>query len=421
MKNNTVTYVNKLYKIRNGVAYKYVFAGGRRIATIVGTSIYFCHPDHIGSLRIATDINANQVQTVAYDPYGNVDPNHSSGSVIPYTFTGKELDPETGLYYFGARYYDAAQGRFISPDTVVQSPGNPQTLNRYAHAGNNPLAFVDPTGHGFFSFLEDFFAALFGAAITALTWGAAGPVVAGMLGGMVAGGTDAAMHGGSLISIVQGAFFGAIGGAIGGGAYLAGGIWPVVAAAGGLALAGGTGGVKGLESFAVGFAGSLAGGFLGDYLNKATNSNVAQAADYQSNVSQTRDMDKGDPAAVNEGPAWRSPDAVKAESDFNATGMHGYGGGVWNAWNASYPIYAWLGQAVSIQAENVNILPTALTVTANGMSQGLWLGPFEAHVFNFYTFTSEPYPWTISASTSGWGVIYYKIQSTWVPGMPPNP
>jgi RHS repeat-associated protein len=285
MKNNTVTYVNKYYEIRNGIAYKYIFAGGRRIATIIGTSIYFCHPDHVGSLRIATDINANKVQTVAYDPYGNVDPNHSSGSIIPYTYTGKELDPETGLYYFGARYYDSAQGRFITPDTIVQSPGNPQTLNRYAYAGNNPMAFVDPSGHGFFSFLEDFFAALFGAAITVLTWGAGAPVAC-MLGGMVAGATDAAMHGGSLISIVQGAFFGAIGGAIGGGAYLAGGIWPAVAAAGGLALAGGTGGVKGLESFAAGFAGSLAGGALGDYLNKAINSNVAQAGGYNTNMTQ---------------------------------------------------------------------------------------------------------------------------------------
>jgi len=71
--------------------------------------------------------------------------------------------------------------------------------------------------------------------------------------------------------------------------FIAGGIWPVVAAAGGLALAGGTGGVKGLESFAAGFAGGLAGGMLGGYLNKAINSSIAQAADYQSNVNQDAD------------------------------------------------------------------------------------------------------------------------------------
>ncbi|HYA42138.1 MAG TPA: RHS repeat-associated core domain-containing protein, partial [Syntrophobacteraceae bacterium] len=228
--------------------------------------------------------------------YGNLDPNHSSGSIIPYTFTGHELDPETGLYYFGARYYDPAQGRFITPDSIVQSPGDPQSLNRYAYARNNPLAFIDPNGFGFFSFLEDLFAALFGAIVTVLTWGVAGPVIAGMLGGMVAGATDAAMHGACLLGVIQGAFMGAIGGAIGGAAFLADIPWPVTAAVG-LAIAGGTGGVKGLESFAAGFVGSLAGGVLGGYLNKAINSNIAQAADYQSNM---RDMDKGDLAASSE-------------------------------------------------------------------------------------------------------------------------
>jgi RHS repeat-associated protein len=60
-------------------------------------------------------------------------------------FTGQRLDA-TGLYYYGARYYDPTIGRFISPDTVVQNPGNPQTLNRYSYVVNNPLKYTDPTG-----------------------------------------------------------------------------------------------------------------------------------------------------------------------------------------------------------------------------------------------------------------------------------
>ena len=52
-----------------------------------------------------------------------------------------------GLYDYKARFYDAALGRFISADTVVPNPGNPQDLNRYAYAANNPLRYVDPTGH----------------------------------------------------------------------------------------------------------------------------------------------------------------------------------------------------------------------------------------------------------------------------------
>jgi RHS repeat-associated protein len=61
-------------------------------------------------------------------------------------FTGQRLDRDTGLYYYGARYYDQGLGRFISPDIVVQNPGNPQTLNRYSYCLNNPLKYADPTG-----------------------------------------------------------------------------------------------------------------------------------------------------------------------------------------------------------------------------------------------------------------------------------
>ena len=61
-------------------------------------------------------------------------------------FTGQRLDG-TGLYYYGARYYDASTGRFISPDATGQDLNNPQTLNRYTYCLNNPLNRNDPTGH----------------------------------------------------------------------------------------------------------------------------------------------------------------------------------------------------------------------------------------------------------------------------------
>lgn len=62
--------------------------------------------------------------------------------------TGKERDAETGLDYFGARYYSGAQGRFTSPDPIMASARTsiPQSFNRYSYALNNPLKFVDPTG-----------------------------------------------------------------------------------------------------------------------------------------------------------------------------------------------------------------------------------------------------------------------------------
>jgi RHS repeat-associated protein len=62
--------------------------------------------------------------------------------------TGKERDDETGLDYFGARYYSGAQGRFTSPDSTAYSKlGNPQSWNLYAYSFNNPLKFIDPTGN----------------------------------------------------------------------------------------------------------------------------------------------------------------------------------------------------------------------------------------------------------------------------------
>jgi len=78
-----------------------------------------------------------------YNPFGTA----RSGSVpTDKKFTGQRLDG-TGLYYYGARYYDPVIGRFVSADTVVQDFKNPQMLNRYSYVLNNPLKYADPTGH----------------------------------------------------------------------------------------------------------------------------------------------------------------------------------------------------------------------------------------------------------------------------------
>jgi RHS repeat-associated protein len=70
-----------------------------------------------------------------------------SGSVpTDKLFSGQRLDA-TGLYYYNARYYDALIGRFISPDTVISRPTNPQCFNRYSYCLNNPTSRIDPSGH----------------------------------------------------------------------------------------------------------------------------------------------------------------------------------------------------------------------------------------------------------------------------------
>ena len=87
-------------------------------------------------------------EDVVYYPYGETFTNTGTANVA-YKYTGKELDGSTGLYFYEARYYDATLGRFISADTMVQSPTDPQAFNRYSYARNNPIIFNDPSGHFF--------------------------------------------------------------------------------------------------------------------------------------------------------------------------------------------------------------------------------------------------------------------------------
>jgi RHS repeat-associated protein len=91
------------------------------------------------------DTNGALTSTIKYFSFGST---RAATGPLPTDklFTSQRLD-STGLYYYGARYYDPSIGRFISPDTIVPNPANPQSLNRYSYCLNNPLKYVDPTGH----------------------------------------------------------------------------------------------------------------------------------------------------------------------------------------------------------------------------------------------------------------------------------
>jgi RHS repeat-associated protein len=93
-----------------------------------------------------TDTGGNQINTtMKYLPFG-VCRNSPENFPTDKLFTGQRLDG-TGLYYYGARYYDAGMGRFISADIIIPHPTNPQSFNRYSYCLNNPLKYVDPSGH----------------------------------------------------------------------------------------------------------------------------------------------------------------------------------------------------------------------------------------------------------------------------------
>ena len=112
---------------------------------------YYYHGDNLGSSNILTDRTGQVVQHYEYATFGATSyQNNTSAFPISNRYTGQIEDDETGLYYYGARYYDPQLGRFIQPDTEVPSASNSQTLNRFSYCGNNPLNLTDPSGHSSF-------------------------------------------------------------------------------------------------------------------------------------------------------------------------------------------------------------------------------------------------------------------------------
>jgi RHS repeat-associated protein len=141
-----VIYVDNTYEIRNGQAVKYIFAGDQRLAQVTGGTVQYYHKDHLGSSTIMTDADGLQVESTQYLPYG-LEQTQPGLQKTSYKFTDQEHDQETGLYNYDARLYDPVVGRFISPDSIIPNIYNPQSLNRYSYARNNPLIYTDPSGH----------------------------------------------------------------------------------------------------------------------------------------------------------------------------------------------------------------------------------------------------------------------------------
>ena len=158
-------YGRRLQKTEDSTTKTYIYAGGAVLyeETSIGTACYaygptgtlakrttinqesntfFFHKDRQGSNRITTDDNKNIVSAATYHPFGESSTEEGSEN---YLFSGKEKD-STGLYYFGARYYDPDTGRWISRDYSAGNMKEPMSLNRYTYCYNNPLQYIDPDG-----------------------------------------------------------------------------------------------------------------------------------------------------------------------------------------------------------------------------------------------------------------------------------
>jgi RHS repeat-associated protein len=106
-------------------------------------TLSYIHADHLTGTSATSDSSGVRTGFISYEPFG-----HTRSGDVPTDkkFTGQRLD-DTGLYYYRARYYDPLIGRFISPDTIVSRPNDPQSLKRYSYTLNNPLKYTDPSGH----------------------------------------------------------------------------------------------------------------------------------------------------------------------------------------------------------------------------------------------------------------------------------
>ena len=222
-KNSETLYFNKMWthrtdsalKVYGGQTAKNIYLGETRIVTKLNAGSnptvqeesdkqYFYHSDHLGSASLISDCDGNEYQRIEYTPYGEiwVEKTENNGlAYLPYKFTGKEMDEETGLYYYGARYLDPKYSKWISTDPALGDyipkapineearrynqnlPGmggvfNTVNFNLYHYASNNPIKYTDPDGRAIETIWDAFNVSLdlvsFGSNVaTGNLWGAA--------------------------------------------------------------------------------------------------------------------------------------------------------------------------------------------------------------------------------------------------------
>ncbi len=167
----TTIYPNQYYTVTPKNTLRNVFAGALgNVATFSwdGAAVAtYHHRDHLGSAHVETDASGSVSEYIIYSPFGDTlyDSKTDLNETARFKYTGKEKDRDTGWYYYGARYYNAGQGQFLSEDPAFWELGtdyrqlkktllDPQALNSYAYARNNPIRFNDPDGKNFWDSLK---------------------------------------------------------------------------------------------------------------------------------------------------------------------------------------------------------------------------------------------------------------------------
>ncbi|MEN9557763.1 MAG: hypothetical protein RL141_132, partial [Candidatus Parcubacteria bacterium] len=142
-------------------ATKHLFLGDEVIATITGTGataqVQYALTDHLSGSSVVTNATGTIIELMDYYPFGDIRLDRKTTTFSEQRkFIGQEYDVDTGLSYLNARYLNGKMGRFVSQDPAYLSVGtkqfdqrllsNPQVLNSYSYAFNNPIRISDPDG-----------------------------------------------------------------------------------------------------------------------------------------------------------------------------------------------------------------------------------------------------------------------------------
>ena len=152
----------KFLKSKNGI-----ISAITEIQKTANRATYYYHQNEVSSVTLLTDESGNEVTQLTYLPFGELYKPSDEETNAKRKFAGKEFDDLSGLYYYGARYYDPVLGRFISADdNALGGDGdNAAILNRYVYAFNNPVNLVDHTGNSVLSIFKGLLSLVIAVAI----------------------------------------------------------------------------------------------------------------------------------------------------------------------------------------------------------------------------------------------------------------
>jgi len=147
---------NILYEknLTTGAVTDHFYVGRLQLAKLSSSSPYYYHFDALGSIRLVTNSGGINAFSTNYLPYGIA---YNTTGMETFMYTDKPVDASTGLYYFGARFYDSFLFRFVSKDADLGSTDDPLSLNLYSYARENPQMYVDANGHSWTLMRTDVF------------------------------------------------------------------------------------------------------------------------------------------------------------------------------------------------------------------------------------------------------------------------